>query len=175
VGFHDFDQPGIELEQYAIDRDDEGLATVLEVLERLSARVTAAYPEGAAMPVSDASVVTNGASRAAADSPLPSVVKSDMAKDPRFRPLVEKCVVRLPAQPDSIEHAIGQGDFKQVKDIAHWLKGTAGTVGLHDFTVPATELEELAGAGDGALVTDKLFFIRELHNRIKLDDNVAQS
>ena len=175
VGFHDFDQPGIGLEQYAIDRDDEGLATVLEVLERLSARVTAAYPEGAAMPVSDASVVTNGASRAAADSPLPSVVKSDMAKDPRFRPLVEKFVVRLPAQLDSIEHAIGQGDFKQVKDIAHWLKGTAGTVGLHDFTVPATELEELAGAGDGALVTDKLFFIRELHNRIKLDDNVAQS
>jgi HPt (histidine-containing phosphotransfer) domain-containing protein len=93
-----------------------------------------------------------------------------MAQDPRFRPLVEKFVVRLPAQLDSIEHALQHGDFKQVKDIAHWLKGTAGTVGLHDFTVPATELEEMANSGDHDGTVDRLGFIRELHNRIELTD-----
>ncbi|MFK7974570.1 MAG: Hpt domain-containing protein, partial [Halioglobus sp.] len=100
---------------------------------------------------------------------------SEMAKDPRFRPLVEKFVVRLPAQLDSLEHALQHGDYRQVRDIAHWLKGTAGTVGLHDFTVPATELEESAHEEDEELVSSKLFFIRELHNRINLDDNRAST
>ena len=58
-----------------------------------------------------------------------------------------------------------------MKDIAHWLKGTAGTVGLHDFTVPASELEASARAGDRAGTNDKLVFIRELQNRIELDAN----
>ncbi len=35
-----------------------------------------------------------------------------------------------------------QGDYRQLEELAHRMKGTAGTVGLSQFTVPAKRLEE---------------------------------
>ncbi len=169
VGFHDFDQPGADLEEHALARDNGALAQTVAELEALAARVAAAYA-GAASVEADAKMTPERSPSPSTGATLPDSVRSDMAQDPRFRPLVEKFVVRLPAQLDSIEHALQHGDFKQVKDIAHWLKGTAGTVGLHDFTVPATELEEMANSGDHDGTVDRLGFIRELHNRIELTD-----
>lgn len=177
VGFHDFDQPGGELEEFALAADDAALQSTVEVLESLGARVVAAYE--ADKPAA-ANGVTAESEGGAVDMPgvlddMPEIVRSDMARDARFRPLVEKFVVRLPAQLDSLEHALEHGDYRQVKDIAHWLKGTAGTVGLHAFTAPATELEQHAIAEVKEAVSSQLFYIRELHNRIELDDNVPST
>ncbi len=36
------------------------------------------------------------------------------------------------------------GNFAELAELAHWLKGAAGTVGFHDFTEPAKRLESLA-------------------------------
>lgn len=171
VGFHEFDQPGADLEEHARNGDEAALAQTVIVLEQLARRVEAAYGAKAAAATAEANDTGAVPAEDAEVAGIPDLVTSEMAKDPRFRPLVEKFVVRLPAQLDSLEHALEHGDFNQVKDIAHWLKGTAGTVGLHDFTVPASELEASARAGDRAGTSDRLVFIRELQNRIELDAN----
>ncbi|MFK7976685.1 MAG: response regulator, partial [Halioglobus sp.] len=126
VGFHDFDQPGDELEQFALAQDDTGLERTVAELQHLAARVAAAYASnsgdsGLANANGEASSHSAESEGGQALAGMPDVVLSEMAKDPRFRPLVEKFVVRLPAQLDSLEHALQHGDYRQVRDIAHWL------------------------------------------------------
>ena len=36
------------------------------------------------------------------------------------------------------------GDYEKLASLAHWLKGSAGTVGFGAFTLPAKALEEAA-------------------------------
>lgn len=172
VGFHQFDEPGEQLYTMATQHDKAMLSEVASQISALSARVRSAYSDAPAMSETDAPALATTTSIEKAvelSSPLPEAVISDMAKDERFRPLVEKFVMRLPAQLDSLELALETGDTKQVLDIAHWLKGTAGSVGLHDFTAPATELDALVRADQTAEATKVALHIRALNGRIELN------
>lgn len=82
---------------------------------------------------------------AASDIPDVSSVVSSLADgNPRFHAIIQRFVVRLEEQLGEIERAWGSRDFDQLANLAHWLKGSAGTVGFDAFTEPAQTLEALS-------------------------------
>ena len=46
-----------------------------------------------------------------------------------------------------MDEALRNGDIKSVARLAHWLKGSAGTMGFEEFTEPGTRLMTLARQG----------------------------
>jgi CheY-like chemotaxis protein len=66
------------------------------------------------------------------------------ASNEKFRRLILRFITRLDEQLRSMDRAIDQNDMEEIAALAHWLKGSAGTVGYDDFTEPAIQLEECA-------------------------------
>ncbi|HEV2970143.1 MAG TPA: response regulator [Pirellulales bacterium] len=63
---------------------------------------------------------------------------------PQLRKIVEGFVPRLHERLEDMQTALSEGDFDRLEQLAHWLKGTGGSVGFDCFTDPATRLEQLA-------------------------------
>jgi PAS domain S-box-containing protein len=95
-------------------------------------------------------------------------VVSRLASNARLRPAVEKFTVRLPTQLDAMENAWRSQDFNTLAELAHWLKGAAGSVGFDVFTEPAKNLEQLAKAGTEAGINEVIGELRNLTARIEL-------
>lgn len=95
------------------------------------------------------------------------VVSHLLAKDPAFRPIVMKFLPRLREQLIAMENAILREDYTEVANLAHWLKGSGGTVGFDVFTKPAAAMESYAGDKNAEKLT-------ELLNEIKIySDNIV--
>ena len=168
VGFHDFDEPGQELEAGAIRKDKAALDRVVPIISQLGERVAAAYQAGAAVePAAQVSSRAGGDTELAA---LPEVVKSSMMADARFKPLIEKYVRRLPAQLNRLDQALDSKDLDAVADWAHWLLGSAGTLGLNEFTEPATRLQVVARTGQYESINIQVRIIKTLIERIELTE-----
>ena len=79
-----------------------------------------------------------------------SIIVSNLPMtNPRFRGIVERFIPRLRDQLDSLQRAVEEHDFAEVAQIAHWLKGSGGTVGFTCFSEPAARLEISAKQGEG--------------------------
>ena len=78
-----------------------------------------------------------------ADEPLVSTLP-DL---PKFREIILSFVPRLSEKIDAMERAAREEDFRQLAELAHWLKGAGGTVGFAAFTEPASMLEQTAKRG----------------------------
>ncbi len=78
---------------------------------------------------------------AAADAPLVSRLTGD---DERSRAIITAFVGRLREKLAALEESIEARDFAEIVNLAHWLKGAAGTVGFDEFTAPAESLQFLA-------------------------------
>jgi HPt (histidine-containing phosphotransfer) domain-containing protein len=83
---------------------------------------------------------------------------------------VEKFVARLAGQLDAMDACRENGDLEGLARLAHWLKGSAGTVGFDAFTEPAAELEALAKQGQGPEIEAALRELRGLAARIVVSD-----
>ena len=104
------------------------------------------------------------ASPQAGTTPLVSRLPTD---NPRFAGIVHKFVKRLDEQLSAMALAWNGRDFTTLADLAHWLKGSGGTVGFNEFTAPATRLELFAKAGDADNTRLALMELRDLANRIQ--------
>ena len=62
----------------------------------------------------------------------------------KFRPLVEQFCAKLLIQIEQMQHAITNNNYNELKELSHWLKGSAGSVGFAQFTDIASELEHQA-------------------------------
>lgn len=80
----------------------------------------------------------------------------------------EKFTQRLEARLDELEDAWARRDFQQLAAFGHWLKGSGGTVGFHEFTEPAAELEQLARAGDEGPLADAVATVLRIAGRTDL-------
>lgn len=88
-------------------------------------------------------------------SPQIERLESTLPMDiPEFREIVQQFVHGMPAAMDEIHTAWLQRDFVQLKELAHKLKGTGGTVGFAQFTEPAGKLQTLAEQNSEAGVVD---------------------
>jgi len=87
--------------------------------------------------------------------------------NPKFQRLVNRFILRLHEQIATMKKLLLAGDFKELAALAHWLKGSAGSVGYHDFTEVAMELEQAAKDGSSDRVAAKIAEIDELAMRIE--------
>jgi PAS domain S-box-containing protein len=80
-----------------------------------------------------------------------SPLRSRLADNARLRPVIRKFTARLQEQMTAIKQAHSAGNLQELAALAHWLKGSAGTVGYDEFTEPAARLEQ---AAKGALLPE---------------------
>jgi signal transduction histidine kinase/CheY-like chemotaxis protein len=93
--------------------------------------------------------------------------------DPAYREIVEEFVEQLRQTVFDLKRLAEQGSFAEVARQAHWLKGSAGTAGFRGLTLPASDLEEAAQAGQPKAVNDSLEGIARFVARIEVPQSCA--
>ncbi len=108
----------------------------------------------------------------AAQNALPGGIESDLlAGNPALRPIVVKFLPRLNQQLVAMDHCMQNRDHAELAALAHWLKGSGGTVGFGVFTEPAAMLEQAAKDADWNLVQTCLDQIKSLAARLVVSGN----
>lgn len=70
-----------------------------------------------------------------------------------------------------MDEAVEEKNFDELAALAHWLKGSGGTVGFAIFTKPAARMEAAAKEGDMEIVTSCLVEIKNYAGRIVVPGN----
>jgi two-component system, sensor histidine kinase and response regulator len=97
----------------------------------------------------------------------PAAIVSTLPHDnPRFRDIVEIFVEKLHQNISVMQIANREMDWQTVAELAHWLKGSGGTVGFDCFTEPARRLEAFAKQAQFASAQSTLDEIAQLALRI---------
>ncbi len=173
VGFDDFTEPARNLETLAKAGSEDGVAVTLQELRELSRRLVV---PGGDMP----SAATGGAPAAAppprakvrADAGEGGPVVSRLAGGgPRIRATIAKFAGRLDEKLEEMENAWQARDFIELAALAHWLKGSGGTVGFDAFTEPAKHLEDLAKAKSEDGVEGAIATLRGISRRLVVPDD----
>ena len=86
----------------------------------------------------------SASSPSAADGRIRSSLPLD---DPEFCEIVCGFVQKLRSEVAAMEQALHNDDIESVARLAHWLKGSAGTMGFDEFTEPGSRLMKLAQQG----------------------------
>ncbi|MBI1346255.1 PAS domain S-box protein [bacterium] len=97
--------------------------------------------------------------------PIRSLLPTD---DAEIREIVQQFCETLELKYTEMEQAWSQGDMSQLAQLAHWLKGAAGTVGFGCFTSPAADLEKVAMEKSTAHARETLKQISELKQRLAI-------
>jgi PAS domain S-box-containing protein len=172
IGFHEFTEPAKELEDAARDGKFHGVSDQLRGLRQIAARIDVAEDvTDAATGVEVSSDQPTLAATGSEDESLtdPTPIQSSLPmKNEKFRELVLQFVGRLDEQLRNMDQACANGDHEELTRLGHWLKGSGGSVGFHDFTGPAAELEMAAKEGDDKRINKRLKELKQLFNRIEL-------
>ena len=86
----------------------------------------------------------------AADAVAAPIRSSLPLDDEEFLEIVVGFAQRMTERVDEMRTACDAGDCGHVAELAHWLKGSGGTMGFDDFTDPAAALEAAAKREDAA-------------------------
>lgn len=100
-----------------------------------------------------------GESRDLIESSLPT-------EDPEFYEIVAAFLPRLRSRVPLIRPCLHESDFEALRQHAHWLAGSAGTVGFEDFVEPCRELEDLARNGQTTGMVELIDLIESLTQRV---------
>ncbi|MGY8869264.1 MAG: ATP-binding protein [Pseudomonadales bacterium] len=95
-------------------------------------------------------------------------IVSTLASNKKFIGIVKRFVTKLELQLVQMKKALREDDFSGLSDLAHWLKGSAGSVGFDDFTEIAKELEDAAKDKDKESAESKLSSVEQLYQRALL-------
>ena len=85
---------------------------------------------------------------------------------PEFHEIVLEFALGLPQMMTEMYEAYERQDFAALRALAHKLKGTGGTVGFADFTVPAQQLQEFATQEDSTEIERSLAELNVLSRRV---------
>jgi CheY-like chemotaxis protein/HPt (histidine-containing phosphotransfer) domain-containing protein len=98
---------------------------------------------------------------------LTNSITSNLPTDqPEYRRIVEEFIDTLPDKLGALQAAFDACDLDELAELAHWLKGTGGTVGFDCFTEPARRLEQLAKNRQTEQIDDGIRELSELACRI---------
>jgi HPt (histidine-containing phosphotransfer) domain-containing protein len=165
VGFDAFSEPAELLELLARERKQGEVGAAIEQIRELTERIVLSGDGAGDFP---GAVQSRAPAPAVAIDPGGPLV-SRLAGNPRLRPTLEKFVIRLTAKLEAMEACCEASDFEQLADLAHWLKGAAGTVGFDAFTEPAEVLEGLAREGRAGELEPVIERLRGLVERIVVE------
>ena len=183
VGFDVFTEPARNLEQLAKDGAASPAVSAISQLRALHRRLVA--PADAAAPPATVQAANDPPpavriSKPATVVPLvpaaaphaPPVI-SRLADKPRLRPVLRKFAERLSEQLTAMDTAQRANDLAALAQLAHWLKGAAGTVGYDAFTEPAARLEQLVQARSMDEIPAALAELTGLADRMVVPDREA--
>lgn len=143
VGFDVFTEPAAQLEELARLKQLDALEPLLEHIKALAARICLTT-EDAEEPSAHTVPSVSEASQPPLKQPSQQPLVSRLAKHQRLHKTIGKFAATLQSKIAAMDEAVQNEDYPEVAGLAHWLKGSAGTVGYDSFTQPATELEEHA-------------------------------
>lgn len=170
VGFTQLFEPAKALEDAALAQDsdasDQLMRNIISLSERLSSETLVTSVVGAQSV--DERCVTNTAEAASentaeVDTPIVSVL---IDQNPKFESIVERFIDRLQEQIQIMDEAYQHNDWTTMADIAHWLKGSGGSVGFPGFTEIAASLETSARAEAADDVGEGIEMVKQYTRRI---------
>ena len=85
---------------------------------------------------------------------------------PRLQPILRKFVESLHQRVAEMREVEERADYEQIANFAHWLKGSAGSMGYDAFSQPARDLEVAALAADKAMVAQILREVRRMADAV---------
>ncbi|MBL8812561.1 MAG: response regulator [Planctomycetaceae bacterium] len=118
-----------------------------------------------AQQVSAPSPVPSGRITARQRRPIHSTLPIEIAE---FREIVETFVNGLPETIGAMRSAQQRMDYQEIREVAHRLKGTGGTVGFADFTEPSRKLQLAAEERDDSTIEAMLTELESLAERVEL-------
>ncbi len=167
VGFDQLSQPAKQLEDNAKIEDQDACKVDLLHIKAIIARLRSGT-EGEVQQPSEISAQFRADAQESSTEAVDIVESSLLAKNPSFLPIVEKFLPRLEAQLVAMDEAVDDQDFEELAALAHWLKGSGGTVGFDIFTKPAAQMEKAAKSNDMDLVSKCLTDIKDYAGKIVL-------
>jgi PAS domain S-box-containing protein len=171
VGFDAFTEPAGRLEILAKEGQASDVEPAIADLRALADRlyVSGAAVERTCSEGSESQPSQRPAAAAEAPQPAPAAQKpvgSRLANHPRLKKTVLNFIKKLEDEMPKMEAAWEQGDMDELALLAHWLKGSGGTVGYDDFTEPAAKLEKAARSGEADQAGEMLRRIQCLVNAV---------
>ena len=91
---------------------------------------------------------------------------------PEFREIVASFVGNIEETMSTLRACQLDMDYLQLREIAHRLKGTGGTVGFPDFTEPSHRLQQAAEQRDDATIDEMLTELEDIVSRIEMPEAV---
>ncbi len=95
-----------------------------------------------------------------------AAVVSILQNNPKYSSIISKFVERLLMQLEEAEVLFKKNDLDGLKEVAHKLKGSAGTVGFYDFTDPFHRMEVACAERDSTTIRATLAEVQSLYERI---------
>ena len=169
IGFDQLSKPAKQLEDNAKASDQEACKSDLALIKSIIDRL-----QPGAEPEKSNATDSQPTARQTQDSPVQAVAiveSSLLAKNPSFRPIVQKFLPRLKDQMEAMDKAVEDQDFEELAALAHWLKGSGGTVGFDVFTKPAAGMETEAKNGNMPAVKEYLAVIKDYAGKIVVPGN----
>jgi len=123
-----------------------------------------AGPTATAITASQASTEPAAAANSDSDTTL---IYSELGGSEKLAPVVEKFIGRAREQHNKMLEAATQKDFTELSALGHWLKGSGGTVGFKQLSMPAKNLENLAKAEDLEGCQQELVHILSIIERLR--------
>jgi PAS domain S-box-containing protein len=115
--------------------------------------------------------VANYVNAASTDDLLPTVIHCTLPiEDAAFLRIASIFTVKLERQLLAMTQAVDDAAWEQLAQLAHWLKGSGGTVGFGCFTKPAQNLERAALANDAQQCRHEILIIDKMRGLISLPD-----
>lgn len=136
---------------------------------------TAPFTEAANQPIME--TTTDMASNTANHSALEDqeLLYSRLAGSEKLAPVVTKFITRVREQFIVMEEALEKDDFNELAALAHWLKGSGGTIGFDQLSQPAKQLEDNAKAGNHEACKVALVHIKSIIKRLRAGINTGPS
>ena len=129
-------------------------------------------------PVSQAAAVTAAipavTDKAEANDPVDNEpLVSRLASDVRFHPVISRFVDKFHTEFELLLRAWREQDYAELARLAHWLKGSGGTVGFDAFTKPAEALERFSKTGNQKKIDRIMQELQQLAARISAPDAIT--
>ncbi|MDO6823776.1 response regulator [Marinobacter sp. 1_MG-2023] len=164
VGFQQLMRAGSDLEQYAIDRNDEKLESTIEQIGAFVGQMEVA-PGTETRQRQSAKVQSIQKDYAIPDKVLCRLPVTS----PRLRPIIERFLEQLDDWLGQIDAELEREDCEHIHKFAQWLKASGGSVGFDAFTEPAKDLANHCQEEELDDIRYTIGVIKTLSSRIDID------
>lgn len=157
---------------------DQLLATLSPLLANV-ARVSPPATQNSPPPTRPAADIGRSAPNLAGSTTStdhqPPIYSSLPMDDLEFREIVQEFLERLQEKLSAMRVARAGGQCEELRQLAHWLKGSGGTAGFPMFTEPAKTLELLAKENRLAEIDHCLDVIQRINGKIAMPPLAEQA